>query len=105
MKNKKKKVKPITTEELDRRFDNNEDLMDYVDFEKAVFVNRVNVDFPMWMIKRLDREATKLNVSRQAIIKMWIHDRLTRTAPRTFGQRANVEAASGRSMRVLLAGR
>jgi len=36
----------------------------------------VNVDFPKWMITRLDREAKRINVSRQAIIKMWIHDRL-----------------------------
>ena len=73
---RKKAVKSILAEEFDRRFDNNEDISDYVDFDKAVVVNRVNVDFPAWMIKRLDREATKLNVSRQAIIKMWIHDRL-----------------------------
>ena len=73
---KKKKIEMISAEEFDRRFDNNEDIFDYVDFKSAVVVNRVNVDFPTWMIKRLDREATKLNVSRQAIIKMWIHDRL-----------------------------
>ena len=72
----KKRVKPISADEFDHKFDNNEDIFDYVDFKKAVVVNRVNVDFPQWMIKRLDREATKLNVSRQAIIKMWIHDRL-----------------------------
>ena len=72
----KKKVKPISAEEFDRKFDEGEDIMPYLDFKKAVFVNRVNVDFPAWMINRLDREATKLNVSRQAIIKMWIHDRL-----------------------------
>jgi hypothetical protein len=73
---KNKKVKPISAEEFDRKFDANEDISPYVDFKKAVFVDRVNVDFPAWMIKRLDREATKINVSRQAIIKMWIHDRL-----------------------------
>jgi hypothetical protein len=75
---KRKKVKPITAEEFDRLFDEGKDITPYIDFKNAVFVNpsRVNVDFPNWMIKRLDREATKLNVSRQAIIKMWIHDRL-----------------------------
>jgi len=73
---KKRKVKPISAEEFDRKFDAGEDISPYLDFKKAVFVDRVNVDFPVWMIKRLDREATKLNVSRQAIIKMWIHDRL-----------------------------
>jgi len=73
---KHKKVKLISAEEFDRKFDAGEDITPYVDFKNAVVVNRVNVDFPAWMIKRLDREATKLNVSRQAIIKMWIHDRL-----------------------------
>ncbi len=73
---KRKKVKPISAEEFDRLFDEGKDITPYLDFKRAVFVSRVNVDFPAWMIQRLDREATKLNVSRQAIIKMWIHDRL-----------------------------
>jgi len=73
---KHKKVKPISAEEFDRKFDAGEDITPYMDFKNAVVVDRVNVDFPVWMIKRLDHEATKLNVSRQAIIKMWIHDRL-----------------------------
>jgi len=73
---RKKKIKPISAEEFDRKFDAGEDITPYMDFKNAVVVDRVNVDFPVWMIKRLDREATKLNVSRQAIIKMWIHDRL-----------------------------
>jgi hypothetical protein len=73
---KSKKVKTITAEEFDRKFDAGEDITPWLDFKNAVVVNRVNVDFPAWMIKRLDREATKLNVSRQAIIKMWINDRL-----------------------------
>ncbi|MFI5348138.1 MAG: type II toxin-antitoxin system BrnA family antitoxin [Elusimicrobiota bacterium] len=47
-----------------------------MDFDKMVVVRRVNVDFPDWMIKRLDHEAVKLNVSRQAVIKMWLADRM-----------------------------
>lgn len=39
-------------------------------------IQRVNVDFPEWMVKKLDEEAHKLNVSRQAIIKMWLRERL-----------------------------
>jgi hypothetical protein len=73
---KSKKVKDITAEEFDRLAEEGKDITPYLDMKHAVVVNRVNVDFPRWMIKRLDREATKLNVSRQAIIKMWIHDRL-----------------------------
>ena len=78
---KRKKTKSITAEEFDRLADEGKDITPYLDTEHALVVNRVNVDFPAWMVKRLDREATKLNVSRQAIIKMWIHDRLMGHGP------------------------
>lgn len=39
---------------------------------------RVNVDFPAWMIESLDREARRLGVTRQSIIKVWIAERLER---------------------------
>lgn len=72
--------KTITTEEFDRMFDEGKDITPYLDFENAVAVRpkiqRVNVDFPEWMVKKLDEEAHKLNVSRQAIIKMWLRERL-----------------------------
>lgn len=71
-----KKSKIVTSTEFDARFDRGEDIAPYLDFDRAVVVKRVNVDFPAWMLKRLDREALKLNVSRQAVIKMWVHDRL-----------------------------
>ena len=41
---------------------------------------RVNVDFPTWMIERLDREAGRLGVTRQSIIKVWLAERLERLA-------------------------
>jgi hypothetical protein len=68
----------ITAEEFDRRFEGGEDITGFLDFKKATVVKRVNVDFPVWMIERLDNEALKLNISRQAVIKMWIHEHLTR---------------------------
>jgi len=37
---------------------------------------RVNVDFPVWMIDSLDKEAKRLGVTRQSIIKVWIAERL-----------------------------
>ena len=73
---KKKMRKRISAEEFDARFDRGEDITPYLDLKNATFVQRVNVDFPAWMVQLLDREATKLNVSRQAIIKMWIRERL-----------------------------
>jgi hypothetical protein len=77
----KKTRKTITAAEFDAMFDRGEDITPYVDFKNAVVVHRVNVDFPAWMIKRLDQEAIKLNISRQAVIKMWLADRMK--APQT----------------------
>jgi hypothetical protein len=68
--------KPITTEEFDEKFDNGEDVSEYLDWSKARRPNqeprRVNVDFPAWMVRDLDREAGRLGVTRQSLIKMWI---------------------------------
>lgn len=72
----KKKGKSISAAAFDRNFDRGEDITKYLDLSKAIVVQRVNVDFPSWMVEMLDREALKLNVSRQAIIKMWIRERL-----------------------------
>ena len=72
----KKTHKIITAEEFDRKADHGEDITPYLDLKKATVVHKVNVDFPAWMVKLLDREAAKLNISRQAIIKTWVRDRL-----------------------------
>ena len=71
--------KKITAEEFDRRFDAGEDMGDYLDLSSKRRPNRrrrVNVDLPEWMIESLDREAERLGVSRQAVIKVWIGERL-----------------------------
>ncbi len=77
---RKQTLKPITGREFDRMFDSGKDITPYLDMESAVFtrvkVKRVNVDFPEWMVQKLDEEAVKLNVSRQAVIKMWLRERL-----------------------------
>ena len=73
---KTKKTKRISAAALDRKFDRGEDITAYLDLKNATVVQRVNVDFPSWMVEMLDQEATKINVSRQAIIKMWIRERL-----------------------------
>jgi len=67
--------------ELDKKFDNNqEDILKYFDTSKIRMVNeapkRINIDFPTWMVTLLDKEANHIGVSRQAIIKMWIAERL-----------------------------
>jgi hypothetical protein len=66
--------------EFDKEFDEGEDITRYLDLSKArrpgQEQKRVNVDFPTWMIRLLDKEAKRLGVPRQAIIKVWIGERL-----------------------------
>lgn len=73
----------MTTEEFDERFDEGEDITSTLDISKARrpgFEQRsVNVEFPEWMIDSLEREAQRLGVTRQSIIKVWIAERLERT--------------------------
>jgi len=67
--------------EIDKIFDENqEDVLDYFDTSKIKMINeeprRVNIDFPSWMIQSLDKEAKHVGVSRQAVIKMWLAEKL-----------------------------
>ncbi len=67
--------------ELDKIFDDNqEEILEYFDTSKIKMINeepkRVNIDFPSWMVQSLDREAKHIGVSRQAVIKMWLAERL-----------------------------
>jgi hypothetical protein len=71
--------------ELDKKFDDGlEDVIDEFDLSSATRPNReqkrVNVDFPLWMVESLDREASRLGVTRQSIIKVWIAERLEQKA-------------------------
>jgi len=69
---------------LDKKFDDNQDITDVLDLSGAKRPNqeqkRVNVDFPIWMIDSLDREAKHLGVTRQSIIKVWLAERLEKVA-------------------------
>jgi len=67
--------------ELDKIFDDNQDdILDYFDTSKIKMINeepkRVNIDFPSWMVQSLDKEAKHIGVSRQAVIKMWLAEKL-----------------------------
>lgn len=68
--------------EFDKLFDEGESVMPYADLSKATRPNRktqkVNVDFPTWMVNSLDREAAHLGISRQALVKVWIANCLAR---------------------------
>ena len=70
----------MKAKDFDKQFDAGEDVSRILDLAKAKRTNqeprRVNVDFPSWMIHSLDKEASRLGVTRQSIIKVWISERL-----------------------------
>jgi hypothetical protein len=74
----------MKAKELDRKFDEGKSIIDQLDLSKARRPNqeqkRVNVDFPLWMIRSLDKEAKRLGVPRQSIIKIWLAERLQKSA-------------------------
>jgi len=66
---------------FDQKFDEGqEDIIDDLDLSQlkrpGYEQRRIDIDFPIWMIEALDREALRLGVSRQSIIKVWIAERL-----------------------------
>jgi hypothetical protein len=69
---------------FDQKFDSGETIVDQLDVHKARRVGlearRVNVDFPSWMVDSLDREARRMGVTRQSLIKLWLADRLSQPA-------------------------
>ena len=70
----------MKAKDLDKKFDADEDITEFLDLSKArrpgQEQKRVNVDFPVWMIHSLDKEARRLGVPRQSLIKIWIAERL-----------------------------
>lgn len=74
------KKKFMKVEEFDKKFDDGQDISEHFDLKRAKRPGqeqkRVNVDFPLWMIQSLDKEAKRLGVTRQSIIKIWIAERL-----------------------------
>jgi hypothetical protein len=70
----------MKAKKFDTEFDNGKDVTNVLDLSKArrplQEQKRVNVDFPTWMIESLDREAGRLGVTRQSIIKIWLAERL-----------------------------
>ncbi|MFH0922293.1 MAG: CopG family transcriptional regulator [Fibrobacterota bacterium] len=70
----------MKAKEFDKKFEKGGNVISYLDLSKARRPDheqrRVNVDFPNWMVHSLDKEAKKLGVTRQSIIKVWISERL-----------------------------
>jgi len=65
---------------FDKKFEEGEDILSHLDLSNAKRVSqeqkRVNVDIPIWMLNSLDQEASRLGVTRQSIIKVWLAERL-----------------------------
>jgi len=74
----------MKAKEFDKIFDEGEDITKYLDVSKAYRPDqeqkRVNVDFPLWMIQQLDKEAKRLGVPRQSIIKVFVAERLRKAS-------------------------
>ena len=74
----------MKAKDFDKKFDGGKSVVKDLDLSKArrpaQEQKRVNVDFPLWMIHSLDKEAKRLGVPRQSIIKIWIAERLQRVS-------------------------
>jgi hypothetical protein len=70
----------MKAKDFERKFDAGEDVVDYLDLRRArrgsSKQEKINIDIPGWMLESLDREASRLGVTRQAIIKVWLAERL-----------------------------
>jgi hypothetical protein len=86
----------MKAKKFEQQFEEGVDITASLDMSKAKRVlqeqKRVNVDFPTWMIDSLDREANKLGVTRQSVIKVWLADRLKETTSNLPFQRARAGA-------------
>jgi hypothetical protein len=77
----------MKAKDFDKKFDDNEiDIIDDLDMSTLKRPNqaqkRVNLDFPAWVIDSLDKEANRMGVTRQSIIKVWLVERLEEQARR-----------------------
>ena len=89
----------MKAKQFEQQFDEGVDLTASLDLHKAKRVlqaqKRVNVDFPTWMIDSLDREASKLGVTRQSVIKVWLAERLEATATHVASRRSRASSPRG----------
>ena len=88
----------MKAKDFKQQFDEGADLSATLDFSKAKRVlqeqRRFNVDFPTWMIDSLDREARKLGVTRQAIIKVWLAERLEAIVAKSVDWQSRTDTAN-----------
>jgi len=74
----------VKARDFDKKFDDGVNISKHLNIVKAKRPEqeqkRVNVDFPVWMIQLLDKEARRLGVPRQSIIKVWVAARLEKAS-------------------------
>ena len=77
----------MIAKDLDKKFDAGENITEFLNLAKAARPGReqkkVNVDFPVWMIHQLDKEAKRFGVPRQSIIKIWIAEKLEKVSEKS----------------------
>jgi hypothetical protein len=70
----------MNASEFEKKFDSDEDITEFLDLgaskRPGLEVKRINVYFPEWMVKLLDKEAQRIGTTRQSLIKFWIADKL-----------------------------
>ncbi len=70
----------MKAKDFDKKFDSGDEIVEDLDLSTSHRPNlepkRVNVDFPSWVVRSLDKEAARVGVTRQSIIKMWLVERL-----------------------------
>jgi len=88
----------MKAKKFDKDFDSDKDITKSLDLTRAKRPlqeqRRVNVDFPAWMIASLDREASRLGVTRQSIIKVWLAERLDSSASNQASKKTDGKAAA-----------
>ena len=86
----------MKAKQFEQQFEEDVDMTASLDLSKAKRVlqaqKRVNIDFPTWMIESLDREASKLGVTRQSVIKVWLAERLEASTSNVPFQRTRAGA-------------
>lgn len=70
----------MNAEDLDRKFDDGEDVLEYFDLSTlkrpGLEPQSIEITFPQWMVAALDKEAQRLGIQREAVIKLWLAERL-----------------------------
>jgi hypothetical protein len=88
----------MKAKDFEQQFDEGVDLTAALDLSKARRVlqeqKRVNVDFPTWMIDSLDKEASRMGVTRQSVIKVWLAERLEASGYKLVSEQARVGTAT-----------